>query len=427
MRRRSFTKSTLGSTLGLAIGSTTPSGWLQSASAMLAQDQTNQGQGRAGGDDRILVVIQLSGGNDGLNTVVPFRDEIYRKARPELGIPAADVLKLNEELGLHPSMRSLESLMESNRWSIVQGVGYASANRSHFESMDIWHTCQTKKERSNSGWLGRWVADQPARDTTDAIAVHLGAEQLPLACQERGVQVPSLASLEQMRLRSKAQNEMQGKEETGSAQDQQPRENESSEAGLLDFVSASTQAALEVSERLEKVLAAPDATGDFPGSSLGEKLRAVSRLILAGVRTRVYYVSLDGFDTHANQPQAHAGLLRQWTEALAAFLKKMQDAGQQDRVLVVTFSEFGRRVAENASQGTDHGAAAPMFLAGPEFSKVVHGVNPDLSKLDDGDLRYSIDFRSVYAAVLESWLGTSSHKALGGDYSATGKALGLFS
>lgn len=428
MRRRSFTKSTLGSTLGLAVGSATPSGWLQSASAMLAQDSSGEGQGRAGGnDDRILVVIQLSGGNDGLNTVVPYRDEIYRKARPELGIPATDVLKLNDELGLHPSMRSIESLLSSQRWSIVQGVGYEAANRSHFESMDIWHTCKTKKERSNSGWIGRWVAEQPARDTTDAIAVHLGAEQLPLACQERGVQIPSLASLEQMRLRSKSTDSMQPQKDQQSNLVQPPQEKESNEPGLLDFVSASTQAALEVSERLEKVLVAPDATGDFPGSSLGEKLRAVSRLILAGVRTRVYYVSLDGFDTHANQPQAHAGLLRQWTEALSAFLKKMQDAGQQERVLVVTFSEFGRRVAENASQGTDHGAAAPMFLAGPLLTNVLHGVNPDLSKLDDGDLRYSIDFRSVYAAVLESWLGTPSHKALGGDYSETGRALRLFS
>jgi uncharacterized protein (DUF1501 family) len=427
MRRRSFTKSTLGSTLGLAIGSTTPSGWLQTASAMLAQDDTGEGQGRAGGhDDRILVVIQLSGGNDGLNTVVPYRDEIYRKARPELGIPTSDVLKLNQDLGLHPSMRSIENLLNAQRWSVVQGVGYESANRSHFESMDIWHTCQTKKERANSGWLGRWVAEQPTRESTDAIAVHLGAEQLPLACQERGVQVPSLASLEQMRLRSKSTDTMQTQKEQRSKLDQQ-QEKESHDSGLLDFVSASTQAAIEVSERLEKVLAAPDATGDFPGSSLGEKLRAVSRLILAGVRTRVYYVSLDGFDTHANQPQAHAGLLRQWTEALSAFLKKMQDAGQQERVLVVTFSEFGRRVAENASQGTDHGAAAPMFLAGPVFPKVLHGLNPDLSQLDDGDLRFSIDFRSVYAAVLESWLGTPSHKALAGDYSETGKALGLFS
>jgi uncharacterized protein (DUF1501 family) len=421
MYRRSFTKTALGSSMGVAIGSAVPAGWLQTVSANLAQQesalQTSAEQGSAGGDqDRVLVVIQLSGGNDGLNTVVPYRDERYRKARPELGISESEVIKLDDAMGLHPAMRPVEHLLESQRWSIVQGVGYPSPNRSHFESMDIWHTCHSKKDRSNSGWLGRWIADQKSADLNDSLAVHLGAETLPLACQERGVQVPSLASLEQMRLRSKVAATMSSESSSQNAN-----------GGLLDFVSTSTQAAVQVSQRLENVLASPDSSGDFPGSGLGEKLRVVSRLILAGVRTRVYYVSLDGFDTHANQPQAHAGLLRQWAEALGAFTKRMQSAGQQDRVLVVTFSEFGRRVAENASHGTDHGAAAPMFLAGPKLPKLLHGNPPDLSSLDDGDLKFEIDFRSVYASVLESWLGTSSLKSLDGDYRAAGNALGLFS
>ena len=416
MQRRSFTKTALGSSMGVAIGSAVPAGWLKTVSANLAQ-QENAGQGSAGGpQDRVLVVIQLSGGNDGLNTVVPYRDERYRKARPELGISESEVIKLDDSLGLHPSMRPVEHLLESQRWSIVQGVGYPSPNRSHFESMDIWHTCHSKKDRANSGWLGRWVADQKSADLSDSLAVHLGAETLPLACQERGVQVPSLASLEQMRLRSKVAATMSSESSP-----------QSTSGGLLDFVSTSTQAAVQVSQRLENVLASPDSSGDFPGSGLGEKLRVVSRLILAGVRTRVYYVSLDGFDTHANQPQAHAGLLRQWSEALGAFTKRMQAAGQQDRVLVVTFSEFGRRVAENASHGTDHGAAAPMFFAGPKLPKLLHGTPPDLGNLDDGDLKFEIDFRSVYASVLESWLGTSSLKSLDGDYRSAGMALGLFS
>ena len=196
---------------------------------------------------------------------------------------------------------------------------------------------------------------------------------------------------------------------------------------LLDFVSTSTVAALQVSERLEKILAQPDASGDFPKTAIGEKLRAVSRLILSGVKTRVYYVTLDGFDTHANQPDVHATLLRQWSEALSAFLSRLEQSGQQDRVLVMTFSEFGRRVSENASQGTDHGAAAPMFLAGPRLPKIIQGPNPDLSDLDDGDLKYKIDFRSVYATVLDSWLGTDSRNALDGDYRAEAQRLELFS
>lgn len=416
MKRRSFGQLGLGTCAGLAIGSAQPGGWLQVLASELAQQED-----RHSDSERILVVVQLSGGNDGLNTVVPYRDELYAKSRPKLGIPSSDVIKLDDELGLHPSLRSLEDRCSANRFTIVQGVGYPVPNRSHFESMDIWHSCHSKKDRTQSGWLGRWISEQNSNPTTDSTAIHLGSEPLPLACQERGVQVPSLSSLEQMRLKSKvidAQSLEMKSEKTASSE---------GSGSLLDFVSTSTVAALQVSERLEKILAQPDASGDFPKTAIGDKLRAVSRLILSGVKTRVYYVTLDGFDTHANQPDVHASLLRQWSEALSAFLSRLEQSGQQDRVLVMTFSEFGRRVSENASQGTDHGAAAPMFLAGPRLPKIIQGPNPDLSDLDDGDLKYKIDFRSVYSAVLDSWLGTDSRKALDGDYRAEARRLELFS
>jgi uncharacterized protein (DUF1501 family) len=416
MKRRSFGQLGLGTCAGLAIGSAQPGGWLQVLASELAQQED-----RHSDSERILVVVQLSGGNDGLNTVVPYRDELYAKSRPKLGIPSSDVIKLDDQLGLHPSLRSLEDRCSANRFTIVQGVGYPVPNRSHFESMDIWHSCHSKKDRTQSGWLGRWISEQNSNPTTDSTAIHLGSEPLPLACQERGVQVPSLSSLEQMRLKSKvidAQSLEMKSEKTASSE---------GSGSLLDFVSTSTVAALQVSERLEKILAQPDASGDFPKTAIGDKLRAVSRLILSGVKTRVYYVTLDGFDTHANQPDVHASLLRQWSEALSAFLSRLEQSGQQDRVLVMTFSEFGRRVSENASQGTDHGAAAPMFLAGPRLPKIIQGPNPDLSDLDDGDLKYKIDFRSVYAAVLDSWLGTDSRKALDGDYRAEARRLELFS
>jgi uncharacterized protein (DUF1501 family) len=416
MKRRSFGQLGLGTCAGLAIGSAQPGGWLQVLASELAQQED-----RHSDSERILVVVQLSGGNDGLNTVVPYRDELYAKSRPKLGIPSSDVIKLDDQLGLHPSLRSLEDRCSANRFTIVQGVGYPVPNRSHFESMDIWHSCHSKKDRTQSGWLGRWISEQNSNPTTDSTAIHLGSEPLPLACQERGVQVPSLSSLEQMRLKSKvidAQSLEMKSEKAASSE---------GSGSLLDFVSTSTVAALQVSERLEKILAQPDASGDFPKTAIGDKLRAVSRLILSGVKTRVYYVTLDGFDTHANQPDVHATLLRQWSEALSAFLSRLEQSGQQDRVLVMTFSEFGRRVSENASQGTDHGAAAPMFLAGPRLPKIIQGPNPDLSDLDDGDLKYKIDFRSVYAAVLDSWLGTDSRKALDGDYRAEARRLELFS
>ncbi|MFN5274276.1 MAG: DUF1501 domain-containing protein [Planctomycetota bacterium] len=416
MKRRSFGQLGISTCAALAIGTAQPGGWLQALAGELAsQDQSSSVT------DRILVVIQLSGGNDGLNTIVPYRDELYAKARPKLGIPSSDVIKLTEELGLHPSLRAIENQFSENRFSIIQGVGYPSPNRSHFESMDIWHSCHPKKDRSQSGWLGRWITEQNAHPTSDSTAIHIGSDTLPLACQERGVQVPSLASLEQMRLKAKLD----------SMQDKQARpgaESNSKDSGsLLDFLSTSTVAALEVSERLDKILAQPDASGDFPKTALGEKLRAVSRLILSGLKTRIYYVTLDGFDTHANQPDVHASLLKQWSEALAAFLSRLKQTGQQDRVLVMTFSEFGRRVSENASLGTDHGAAAPMFLAGPKLPKIIHGPMPDLLDLEDGDLRFKIDFRSVYASVLEHWMMTDSRKALDGDYHDQVEQLRLFS
>jgi uncharacterized protein (DUF1501 family) len=416
MKRRSFGQLGISTCAALAIGTAQPGGWLQALAGELAsQDQSSSVT------DRILVVIQLSGGNDGLNTIVPYRDELYAKARPKLGIPSSDVIKLTEELGLHPSLRAIENQFSENRFSIIQGVGYPSPNRSHFESMDIWHSCHPKKDRSQSGWLGRWITEQNAHPTSDSTAIHIGSDTLPLACQERGVQVPSLASLEQMRLKAKLD----------SMQDKQARpgaESNSKDSGsLLDFLSTSTVAALEVSERLDKILAQPDASGDFPKTALGEKLRAVSRLILSGLKTRIYYVTLDGFDTHANQPDVHASLLKQWSEALVAFLSRLKQTGQQDRVLVMTFSEFGRRVSENASLGTDHGAAAPMFLAGPKLPKIIHGPMPDLSDLEDGDLRFKIDFRSVYASVLEHWMMTDSRKALDGDYHDQVEQLRLFS
>lgn len=416
MKRRSFGKLGIGTCAGLAIGTGQPGGWLQALAGELAlQDD------RSSMSDRILVVIQLSGGNDGLNTVVPYRDELYSKARPKLGIPTSQVIKLNDDLGLHPSLRAIENQFSEDRFSIIQGVGYPSPNRSHFESMDIWHSCHPKKDRSQSGWLGRWLTEQSTNATSDSPAIHLGSEPLPLACQERGVQVPSLASLEQMRLKAKleAGQDKQMQQATGS--------NSQETGSLLDFVSTSTVSALQVSQRLDTILAQPDASGDFPKSGLGEKLRAVSRLILSGLKTRVYYVTLDGFDTHANQPDVHASLLKQWADALTAFLSRLKQTGQQDRVLVMTFSEFGRRVSENASLGTDHGAAAPMFLAGPKLPKTIHGSQPDLSDLDDGDLRFKIDFRSVYASVLERWMGTDSRRALDGDYREQVERLGLFS
>ena len=406
INRRSFNSNSLKSATALAIGAAAPSGWIQSLASTLTEQSPGQ--------DKVLVVIQLTGGNDGLNTIIPFSNELYYKSRPKLAIPKESVLTINPDVGLHPSLRGIASLIEDKNFCVLQGVGYPNPNRSHFESMDIWHSCQRKNSRGSEGWLGRYFSQTSRLDNTDTLGLHLGSEQLPMALVARGVQTPSLASIEQIRWKGKSQSTMSRSEAQSNPAEKSLQDTASS---LLDFVSASTSAAMQASERLEKALASPDSSGDFPDSQLGQKLKIISRLLLAGLKTRVYYVTLDGFDTHANQLAAHAGLLRQWSEALHSFHKRLNSAGLGDRVLALTFSEFGRRVAENASQGTDHGAAAPVFLSGPKLENNIAGIQPSLSELDDGDLKFNIDFRSVYATLIEDWLGTSSKNVLTEEHS----------
>ncbi|XZE17958.1 DUF1501 domain-containing protein [Pirellulaceae bacterium SH449] len=398
--RRRFIGDNLKQATGLAIGVGWPGLWMQAIADEATRGSTNS--------DKILVVIQLSGGNDGLNTVVPFRDDEYRKSRPKLCLGKDDVIKLSDDMGLHPALEGLMPVIDSQSFSIVHGVGYPLPNRSHFESMDIWHTCQRKDNRASSGWLGR-IMENGFDSQGDSAAYHLGAEPLPLALMGRGVQVPSIREVEQMKFKSKAIEEripaMTYESKLGDESDD-----------LLGFLSASTDSAVRASQRITGVLSRASDDSEFPESQLGEKLKVISRLILAGLKTKVYYVTLDGFDTHANQLAAHAGLLRQWADALGAFHQRLARGGESERVLVMTFSEFGRRLKENASEGTDHGAAAPMFLSGPKLPQLEAGELPSLSDLDDGDLKYHTDFRRVYAAVIEGWLGVSSEHALGGRF-----------
>ena len=396
--RRTFLGNTLTGATGIAIGYGLPGPWLQA----IANEKA--------ANDRILIVVQLSGGNDGLNTVVPYRHEAYRKARPKLGIPAADVHKIDDEIGLHPSLSGAMRLLESGRFSIVQGVGYKSPNRSHFESMDIWHTCERKEQRSGDGWLGRMFAASSLDSKLDSMGLHLGREQQPRAVAARGVQVPSIATIDQFRLKvaddgSLDMHTMKLPEEPSTLI---PDSN-----ALLGFVQSSTASALAASERIEKALKRSVADTDFPDTPLGEKLQVISRLILAGLSTKVYYVTLDGFDTHSQQTFSHSSLLRHWSDAIEALVNRLEKAGQADRVLLMSFSEFGRRVKENASQGTDHGAAAPVFFAGPNFPTHIIGKQPSLTDLDDGDLKFHTDFRSVYATLLEKWFCIPSEPILG--------------
>ncbi|MFO0867393.1 MAG: DUF1501 domain-containing protein [Pirellulales bacterium] len=381
----------------------------QAGSGEQAADRATSDRAAA---DRVLVVVQLTGGNDGLNTVVPFRDERYRQARPTLALPENQLSKLNADLGLHPSLRGFARLWEAGELAILQGVGYPNPNRSHFESLDIWHTARREAPGRTAGWLGRYLdATLDAQGELAAQAIHVGSEVQPLALTAtRGV-AASLRSAEELRFAA------------GPTGDRwQAAWEASAGAGgkgddLLSFVRTVSVSARNTSRQLEQAASRRGGTPvSYPETDLGHKLQTVGQLIDSGLPTRVYYVMLDGFDTHAAQPAAHAGLLQQLGDAVSAFRDDLTRRGHQRRVLLMAFSEFGRRVAENASQGTDHGAAAPVFLTGATVQGGLVGAHPSLTDLDDGDLKHHTDFRRIYAGLLSRWLGIPSGPLVGDEF-----------
>lgn len=381
-----------------------------------AAAESSLGDGR----ERVLVVLQLSGGNDGLNTVTPYADDQYSRNRFQTRIGPSAVHKIDDYLGLHPALEKLYRRLQDGAVSIVQGVGYPQPNRSHFESMDIWHTASVDGAGGGrrTGWLGRTVeaatGGGAANGAADVPAVHLGAEVQPLALAGLHVQVPSIGSLEDFQFDPNVNAELAAARQrlislAGA-------DGQASAGDLIDHVRAAAATALTSSRRVQGAVRQRGSSSDYPRTTLGEKLRGVGQLIRAGLATRIYYVTLDGFDTHSLQAEAHAALLRELSEAVSAFLDDLESAGQADRVLLMCFSEFGRRVKENASRGTDHGAAAPMLLVGQPVAGGLHGEHPSLTDLVDGDLKFHTDFRRVYATVLEQWLQVDSEPILGGSF-----------
>jgi uncharacterized protein (DUF1501 family) len=351
-------------------------------------------------DGRVLVVIQLEGGNDGINTVVPFASDAYGRSRKELRLEAGEVLRLDDSVGLHPQMRGAMDLLDSGRLAIVPGVGYPNPNRSHFESLAIWQTARLDpEERGGPGWIGRGLDDAPG-----GSSLFVGGGAVPPALRGRRSAASSLERLDDLLPDPEiaAARTLAGDAPEGD--------------GLGDFLRRATLDAYASADRLSALAAAPD-DARYPETPLAGRLRTVARLIRGGFGARVYYTSQGGYDTHAGQRFAHAGLLAELSGALRSFLDDLAAATLADRVVVLAFSEFGRRVAENASAGTDHGTAAPVFLAGPSVRAGLIGAYPSLDDLDDeGDLKMSVDFRRVYAALLDGWLGLAPEPALGGRF-----------
>jgi uncharacterized protein (DUF1501 family) len=391
-RREFLAQGTAAATL-LATGATLPSFLTRTAHAAVGQHA-----------DSILVVVQMTGGNDGLNTVVPFRDDAYHQARPTLRVQPKQVLKLNDEVGLHPEMAGMKRLFDDGLLQVLSNVGYPNPNRSHFRSMDIWHTANTTPEQARDGWLGRIVAQSSAGRTTP-FALHLDSQVLPLALKSQGSVVPSIANIEAFTVQGDADELEQAIA--------LPRAGASAD---LMFVQRATVAACANARRINNIKRPDQGAATYPDYRLAGHLRQIANLIDADFGPRIYYTSIGGFDTHALQAATHSRLLRELSTSVTAFFADLGRRKLAERVILMTFSEFGRRVAENGSRGTDHGVAAPMFLVGPACQAGVQGGLPDLSNLIDGDIRHSIDFRQVYASLTEDWLGIKHQPILGRRY-----------
>lgn len=379
----------------LALAESAPSEWLTSRPGIP--------------DERVLVVIQLSGGNDGLNTVVPFGQDAYYKSRPRIAVARDQILTLDgiRGIGLHPQMAALKEMLDEGMASIVQGVGYPNPNRSHFASMDVWHTGDTRSNKGQ-GWLGKALDQTAAKIPNPMIAIGSTAPLAGLGKQSRAVsfQNASLFRWHGSDVHDTLEEPYQKMNRALLAADAAESDDQAA------FVRRTAMNAQVASEQIRRAVAQGPTTS-FPGGRLANQLQMVAAMIRANLPTRVYYVGLGGFDTHANQPGRHQGILRQFAESVRDFYRELKAIGQDGRVLTLAFSEFGRRVAQNASGGTDHGAAGPMFLFGDMIRPGLLGKHPSLSRLNRGDLIHTVDFRSIYTSVLEQWLKTDSHKVLG--------------
>jgi len=364
-------------------------------------------QSAANTDGRVLVVIQLDGGNDGLNTVVPVADDEYAKNRFETRVKQEDSHRLDDESWLHPSMKAAKELFDDGRLGIVQAVGYPKPDRSHFRSMRIWQTSTFDDTQHNSyGWLGQTL-DASKRSTREPNAVFVGNERTPVALWGRRATTLALNNETDLEL------QLKGRFAASQPAAQTPE-------SLQQFVSRSVLSAYSTADELKQRRTGEQPSSTYPNSGLGSRLKTISQLLKADIPAQVFYTSLSGFDTHSKQQYAHGQLLREFSNALKAFLDDLRQHKLDDRVLVLAFSEFGRRVRENDSHGTDHGTAGPVFLAGQPITPGIVGRAPDLTDLEGGDIKSQFDFRQVYATILEDWLNLPSETILGGKFERLG-------
>ncbi len=381
----------------IAVGLVAPR-WL---STIAQADMVNLGKGGKLAKDTVLVVCQLSGGNDGLNTIVPYANKLYYQMRPTLGIPETQVVKLNDQMGLHPGLAPIGELYKKGQVAIVQNVGYPQANRSHFKSMDIWQSA-SPDGKMRYGWIGRHMDTVSAANPVYALGL---STEKPLALAGKTASVPCFASLADI------QNMIGDPDTERMLREIQGMD---AKAGSLEaVVQKANRTALDAMDVLASQLSKYTPKETYGNDPFGNGFKQISQLIATSPQTRIVYFSTGGFDTHARQAENHTKLLTNFGNAVGAFQKEMEACGKADKVIVLVFSEFGRRVVENGSQGTDHGAAGPMLLIGKNVKGGLHGSNPNLQELVNGDLKFETDFRSVYAATLDQWIGGDSGVVLG--------------
>ena len=357
--------------------------------------------------NRVVVILQLSGGNDGLNTVVPVRNDLYYKARPGLGIEKSKALLLSDEVGLHPSLTGFRELYDDGSLGIINSIGYPNPDRSHFRSMDIWHTASQSDEYWNTGWMGRYLDAQCKGCDKPTQAIEID-DVLSLAL--KGENIKGIAVKDPRRLYGTA-NEKFFRDVMKNHQD---------EAGEqpVDYLYKTMAETLSSADYIFRQSRLHPTNADYPKTDLGNSMKTIASLIFSEINTRVYYVSLGSFDTHINQDGQQQRLFKEMNDAVTSFVKDLKANYRFDDVLLFTFSEFGRRVQQNASGGTDHGTANNMFLVGGGLKqKGLVNALPDLADLDEGDLKYKVDFKDVYATVLNKWLKADDVSILGRKYS----------
>ena len=362
---------------------------------------------RPRGAARTLVLLQLSGGNDGLNTVVPWGDDAYYDARPGIAIEPPEVLKIDDYRGLHPELQELHRAWEAGRLAIVEGCGYPEPNRSHFKSMDVWHVADTRGRALGEGWVGR-LSRAAFRDVREPnLVVHVGGN-VPYSLYSLTHPPTSFVMPRSYRWAGD-EAETAAYESAGEMEQGRPGSN----LEYLRQVLADGQAS---SAAVRRAAARYSTDVEYPSTPLGAALHDVAALIAGDIGSRILSVEHTGFDTHDRQSARQRDVLRSLDMALGAFLADLERSEAGRETIVLVFSEFGRRVKENGAQGTDHGVAAPVLVAGPKVKGGLYGEHPSLTELDDGDLAHSTDFRRVYATVIERWFGADSERVLGGAF-----------